>query len=220
MHVSHGYSLSCLQKFKKKMEETRDQLTEALYQKGLALSETESSEVKNGAHLHVFLLLDRINHIICSGCFRPRSQIYQINHFFFLFIINCQMIAWHVQQFEQDPSWNDVLPARGLWPVHVTGSLGRVSLYISLQVWLTIFSSTFAEQKGSPGSAEEVGKGASELEAKDLFEENFKELKKWADVKSSKYGLLSVIRERQSGRLGTALKVGDFLPKLTFSHLW
>ncbi|XP_059629254.1 tripeptidyl-peptidase 2 isoform X2 [Cornus florida] len=41
----------------------------------------------------------------------------------------------------------------------------------------------------------------------DLFEENFKELKKWVDVKSSKYGTLSVIRERRSGRLGTALKV-------------
>ncbi|KAF8379520.1 hypothetical protein HHK36_028958 [Tetracentron sinense] len=41
----------------------------------------------------------------------------------------------------------------------------------------------------------------------DLFEENFKELKKWVDVKSSKYGMLLVIRERRCGRLGTALKV-------------
>ena len=41
----------------------------------------------------------------------------------------------------------------------------------------------------------------------DLFEENFKELKKWVDVKSSKYGTLLVVRERRSGRLGTALKV-------------
>uniref|UniRef100_A0A2N9H0K3 Reverse transcriptase domain-containing protein n=1 Tax=Fagus sylvatica TaxID=28930 RepID=A0A2N9H0K3_FAGSY len=40
----------------------------------------------------------------------------------------------------------------------------------------------------------------------DLFEENFKELKKWVDVKSSKYGTLLVLRERRSGRLGTALK--------------
>ncbi|XP_052183432.1 tripeptidyl-peptidase 2 isoform X2 [Diospyros lotus] len=50
----------------------------------------------------------------------------------------------------------------------------------------------------------------SGLEAKsllDLFEENFKELKKWVDVKSSKYGNLLVVRERLSGRLGTALKV-------------
>uniref|UniRef100_A0A5B6YUZ2 Tripeptidyl-peptidase 2 n=1 Tax=Davidia involucrata TaxID=16924 RepID=A0A5B6YUZ2_DAVIN len=41
----------------------------------------------------------------------------------------------------------------------------------------------------------------------DLFEESFKELNKWVDVKSSKYGTLSVIRERRRGRLGTALKV-------------
>ncbi|WRX16951.1 Peptidase S8/S53 domain - like 10 [Theobroma cacao] len=41
----------------------------------------------------------------------------------------------------------------------------------------------------------------------DLFEENFKELNKWVDLKSSKYGTLSVLRERRSGRLGTALKV-------------
>ncbi|GAB2228969.1 hypothetical protein Droror1_Dr00023103 [Drosera rotundifolia] len=35
----------------------------------------------------------------------------------------------------------------------------------------------------------------------DLFEENFKEPRKWADVKSSKYRTLSVIRERRSGRV-------------------
>lgn len=43
----------------------------------------------------------------------------------------------------------------------------------------------------------------------DLFENNFKELKKWVDVKSSKYGNLLVLRERRLGRIGTALKV-DF----------
>ncbi|XP_027110305.2 tripeptidyl-peptidase 2 isoform X1 [Coffea arabica] len=54
---------------------------------------------------------------------------------------------------------------------------------------------------------EEGNQGASETDAKsDLFEDNFKELKKWVDVKSSKYGTLVVIRERRSGRLGTALK--------------
>nr|KYP62018.1 Tripeptidyl-peptidase 2 [Cajanus cajan] len=41
----------------------------------------------------------------------------------------------------------------------------------------------------------------------DLFEENFKELKKWVDVKSTKYGILLVTRERRAQRLGTALKV-------------
>ncbi|XVF50835.1 hypothetical protein PTKIN_Ptkin04bG0135800 [Pterospermum kingtungense] len=41
----------------------------------------------------------------------------------------------------------------------------------------------------------------------DLFEQNFKELMKWVDLKSSKYGTLSVLRERRCGRLGTALKV-------------
>lgn len=41
----------------------------------------------------------------------------------------------------------------------------------------------------------------------DDFEENFKELKKWVDVKSAKYGTLTVMHERRCGRLGTALKV-------------
>ncbi|XP_057446180.1 tripeptidyl-peptidase 2-like isoform X2 [Lotus japonicus] len=41
----------------------------------------------------------------------------------------------------------------------------------------------------------------------DSFEENFQELRKWVDVKSPKYGILLVTRERRSQRLGTALKV-------------
>lgn len=48
---------------------------------------------------------------------------------------------------------------------------------------------------------------AWEVIGSDLFEENFKELKKWVDVKSSKHGILLVTRERRSGRPGTALKV-------------
>ncbi|KAG6481698.1 hypothetical protein ZIOFF_058317 [Zingiber officinale] len=40
----------------------------------------------------------------------------------------------------------------------------------------------------------------------DLFEETFKELKKWVDVKSIKYCMLLVVRERRCGRYGTALK--------------
>lgn len=41
----------------------------------------------------------------------------------------------------------------------------------------------------------------------DSFEATYKELRKWADVKASKYGTLSVIREIRSNRPGTALKV-------------
>ncbi|GAB2265195.1 tripeptidyl-peptidase II Tpp2 [Dionaea muscipula] len=48
--------------------------------------------------------------------------------------------------------------------------------------------------------------GKSDAQA-DLFEENLKELRKWVDVKSSKYGTLLVIREKRSERFGTALKV-------------
>ncbi|KAJ8771388.1 hypothetical protein K2173_026565 [Erythroxylum novogranatense] len=61
-------------------------------------------------------------------------------------------------------------------------------------------------------SVEGVGKTGDESATgsdgqSDLFEENFKELQKWVDMKSLKYGTLSVIRERRRGRLGTALKV-------------
>ncbi|KAF9594983.1 hypothetical protein IFM89_035756 [Coptis chinensis] len=41
----------------------------------------------------------------------------------------------------------------------------------------------------------------------DLFEENYKELKRWVDMKSSKYSILLVVRQRWRGRLGIALKV-------------
>ncbi|XLR58152.1 hypothetical protein S83_008824, partial [Arachis hypogaea] len=40
-----------------------------------------------------------------------------------------------------------------------------------------------------------------------LFEENFRELKKWVDVESPKYGILLVVTcEKRAQRLGTALK--------------
>lgn len=48
---------------------------------------------------------------------------------------------------------------------------------------------------------------ANEGGSVDKFEENFKELQKWVDIKSSKYGTLYVLRERRTGRTGTALKV-------------
>lgn len=57
------------------------------------------------------------------------------------------------------------------------------------------------ERKAKDGASDESAT------AQDLFEATFKEFRKWVDVKSSKYGTLTVIRERRSGRLGTALKV-------------
>ncbi|AQK73356.1 Tripeptidyl-peptidase 2 [Zea mays] len=46
-----------------------------------------------------------------------------------------------------------------------------------------------------------------EVSAKDIFEENYKELIKWVDVKSAKYGTSTVLREKRCGRPGTALKI-------------
>ncbi|KAK8692720.1 hypothetical protein V6N13_070327 [Hibiscus sabdariffa] len=51
------------------------------------------------------------------------------------------------------------------------------------------------------------GEKAGGSDQPDLFEENFKELTKWVDIKSSKYGTVYVLREKRWGRLGTALKV-------------
>ncbi|PON90851.1 Tripeptidyl peptidase [Trema orientale] len=102
------------EKLKKKMETTREQLAEALYQKGLALAEIESIEAEK---------------------------------------------------------------------------------------------SKAAASEGGKDVDKTVDPGQDSDVQPDLFEENFKELKKWVDVKSSKYGTLLVVRERRSGRLGTALKV-------------
>ncbi|KAF3597894.1 hypothetical protein DY000_02026985 [Brassica cretica] len=68
-------------------------------------------------------------------------------------------------------------------------------------------------QKGLAMARIENLKGEKEDEGdegscqKDKFEENFKELTKWVDVKSSKFGTLTVLREKRLSRLGTALKV-------------
>ncbi|CAN8274352.1 unnamed protein product [Cochlearia groenlandica] len=72
-------------------------------------------------------------------------------------------------------------------------------------------------QKGLAISRIENLKGKKEEEGdessshKDKFEENFKELTKWVDVKSSKFGTLTVLREKRLSRPGTALKVLDDL---------
>lgn len=100
------------EKIKKKMETTRDQLTEALYQKGLALAEIE-----------------RLKGMATAGTDGEKDE---------------------GKTADQSAAVSDAHP--------------------------------------------------------DLFEENFKELKKWADIKSSKYGTLLVMRERRCGRFGTALK--------------
>ncbi|CAI0546836.1 unnamed protein product [Linum tenue] len=105
------------EKMKKKMEATRDQLADALYSKGLALSDIES--LKKGE--------------------------------------KAETVA--VAEGTIDVEWTDVR--------------------------------TVTDSGGKP----------------DLFEETFKELQKWVDVKSSKYGTLTVLREKRRGRLGTALKV-------------
>jgi hypothetical protein len=67
--------------------------------------------------------------------------------------------------------------------------------------------------QGDKPSASVVTEGSKEAGSGVLlerFEDNFKELQKWVEVKSSKYGILSITRERHRGRLGTALKVFSF----------
>ncbi|XP_050387526.1 tripeptidyl-peptidase 2, partial [Argentina anserina] len=72
--------------------------------------------------------------------------------------------------------------------------------------------------QGDKPSATEVTEGSKEADKTvdsgpgsgvlfERFEDTFKELQKWVEVKSSKYGILSVTREKHHGRLGTALKV-------------
>ncbi|KAL8148295.1 hypothetical protein AgCh_005606 [Apium graveolens] len=62
-------------------------------------------------------------------------------------------------------------------------------------------------KEGDKTSESATTEGAKPNARQDLFEENFKELMKWVELKNSKYGTLLVLREQRSGRLGTALKV-------------
>ncbi|KAF7813180.1 tripeptidyl-peptidase 2-like isoform X1 [Senna tora] len=110
------------EKNKKKMESTRDQLAEALYQKGLALADIESLKLAD--------------------------------------------LTWCILSKGVD----------------------------------TEEAKKSVDQTDEPSIPEDGSQT-------DLFEENFGELKKWVDVKSSKYGILFVTREKRSQRLGTALKV-------------
>ncbi|XP_050154207.1 tripeptidyl-peptidase 2-like [Malus sylvestris] len=64
-----------------------------------------------------------------------------------------------------------------------------------------------AETESLQGDKPAEAEGAEGGAGSDLFEKNFKELQKWVEVKSSKYGTLSVLREKRAGRHGTALKV-------------
>ncbi|KAK7279941.1 hypothetical protein RJT34_25002 [Clitoria ternatea] len=105
------------EKLKKKMEETRDQLAEAVYQKGLALAEIES--------------LKEVDKSLASGTTNGAEQ--------------------DVEKTDKQSKDDGFHP--------------------------------------------------------DLFDDNFLELKKWVDVKCTKYGILLVTNERRNQRLGTALKV-------------
>ncbi|KAL2324539.1 hypothetical protein Fmac_023597 [Flemingia macrophylla] len=105
------------EKIKKKMESTRDQLAEALYQKGFALAEIES--------------LKEVDKSLASATTEGAKQ--------------------DMEKTNEQSNDDDFHP--------------------------------------------------------DLFEENFNELKKWVDVKCTKYGILLVTNERRNLRLGTALKV-------------
>ncbi|KNA22818.1 hypothetical protein SOVF_030530 [Spinacia oleracea] len=69
-------------------------------------------------------------------------------------------------------------------------------------VALSEIESLKAESVAADLASDQVGTPSD-----DSFEATYKELRKWADVKTAKYGTLSVIRERRCRRLGTALKV-------------
>ncbi|KMT16382.1 hypothetical protein BVRB_3g055270 [Beta vulgaris subsp. vulgaris] len=70
---------------------------------------------------------------------------------------------------------------------------------------LSEIESLKAERRASDLTNDQVATPSNAQQ--DSFEATYKELRKWADVKASKYGTLSVIREIRSNRPGTALKV-------------
>lgn len=74
-------------------------------------------------------------------------------------------------------------------------------------IWGSLQRDVESTTEGSKGKDGNGDQSAWEVIGSDLFEENFRELKKWVNVKSSKYGTLLVIRERRCGRPGAALKV-------------
>lgn len=67
-----------------------------------------------------------------------------------------------------------------------------------------------AATEGAKQDVEKTDEKSKDDGDPDMFEENFNELKKWVDVKCTKYGTLLVTNERRSKRLGTALKVFSF----------
>ena len=46
------------------------------------------------------------------------------------------------------------------------------------------------------------------------FDDTYNELRKWVDITSTKYSLLNVINEKRSGRIGTAIKVRNYLKNM------
>ncbi|KAM1070128.1 hypothetical protein TB1_002013 [Malus domestica] len=80
-----------------------------------------------------------------------------------------------------------------------------VEQYFIWAIFLGVQAYRLLLQSDKPTEAEgaEWGEKIEDLSkpGSDLFESNFKELQKWVEVKSSKYGTLSVLREKRSGRL-------------------
>ncbi|KAF5731190.1 Tripeptidyl peptidase ii [Tripterygium wilfordii] len=67
-------------------------------------------------------------------------------------------------------------------------------------------ASTVAETEGTE-AMDKTDESADDAVRQDLFEETFNELRKWVDIKSSRYGMLLVLHEKRRGSVGTALKV-------------
>ncbi|KAL5746343.1 hypothetical protein ACOSP7_027489 [Xanthoceras sorbifolium] len=120
------------EKIRKKLETTRDQLTEAIYQKGLAMVELESLKF---LFSHILMIL-----------------IY---------------VIWQAK---------------------------RPSVLAATE------STEYVDKTGKRSAPKSGGQPY-------LFEDNFRQLRKWVNSKSSKYRTMLVIRARRNGRLGTALKV-------------
>ncbi|KAF2533244.1 hypothetical protein F2Q70_00032854 [Brassica cretica] len=174
---------------KKKMEMTRDQLAEALYQKGLAMARIEN------------LKGEKEDEGDEGSCQKDKFE----------------------ENFKELTKWVDVKSSKfGTLTVLREKRLSRLGTALKVLEELIQNENQTANKKLYElklGLLEELGEemknmytamGEKEDEGscqKDKFEENFKELTKWVDVKSSKFGTLTVLREKRLSRLGSALKV-------------
>ncbi|CAI5460078.1 unnamed protein product [Closterium sp. Yama58-4] len=187
---------------KKEKEAQRDALVEALHKKALALGDLQSPfSAAPSAFLSCSHALP--SHLSHRSDFRVDSKVYPslrsfsslssfpIHPLLSLSFSPCTHLHWPRSQPPQPSSES---PA--------AAGIPETSSLTATEAAPAPPSPADAPSAAAPAALDPGGGGGNG----DVFEETYAELRKWADVSQSKYGMLGIMRERRANRPALALK--------------